>query len=235
MNIPQEQTTSLRVEPEEQTPLIPTVVRDVGAFLGSLALAYFSGWSTRDLVWSLWLSSLVAGFLYFLIGFISPIAQKNKTILERILAFIGGLYTLAFFSAHFGAFHYIHGSILDLFMPLVEQPNRVYLGNLTWRGATPFSFFGTIALALQGYWSFVVLNLAYDYKLFFPGIKKINQFTPYKNVIKLHFLLFAFGALYAIGLESYIVFALVFFVYFAPVSLWSLMFRSKKEQSTTKK
>lgn len=231
MNQPKRQTVLPKKEEQGRTWGVAPAVRDIGAFLGSLALAYFSGWSTKDLIWSLWLSSLVSGFLYFLIGHVSPVLEQGQTIVERVLKVIGGLIGLAFFSFHFGFFHYIHGSIVDLYMPLAEQPNRVYLGNLTWRGATPFSFFGTIALALQSYWSFVVLNLAYDYKLFFSGIKKIDQFIAYKNVIKLHFLLFALGGLFAIGLESFFAYAFVFAVYFMPKSVWSMLFRRKNISS----
>lgn len=231
MNIPQDQTTSLNAEPEEQEPLIPPVVRDVGAFLGSLALAYFSGWSTKDLVWSLWLSSLVSGYLYFFIGFIIPVLEKGQTILDRAFKVIGGLFGLVFFTLHFGFFHYLHGSMLDLFIPLIDHPDRVYVGHLTWRGGAFFSMFDTAVIALRHYWPFLLLTLIYDSKLITSGIKKIEQLRGYKNVAKLHFLLFAFGALYVIGLESYLVFALVFFVYFAPTSLWSFLFRRRIESA----
>lgn len=231
MNPLERQTVLPKKEEQGRTWGISPDVRDIGAFLGSLALAYFSGWSTKDLIWSLWLSSLVSGFLYFLIGYVSPVLEQGQTIVERALKVIGGLIGLAFFSFHFGFFHYIHASILDLFMPLMEQPNRVYIGKLTWRGSTPFSFFGTTAVALQSYWSFVVLNLAYDYKLFFSGIKKRDQFIAYKNVIKLHLLLFVLAGLFAIGLESFFAFAFVFAVYFMPTSVWSILFRRKNNAS----
>ncbi|MBI3586495.1 MAG: hypothetical protein HY088_05145 [Ignavibacteriales bacterium] len=231
MNTPEKQAAILTTEGKEQPWFVPPVIRDIGAFLGSLALAYFSGWSTKDLVWSLWLSSLVSGFLYFLIGYASPVLEQGQTIMERVMKVIGGVLGLAYFCVHFGAFHYVHGSILDLFMPLTEQPNRVYLGNLTWRGATPFSFFGTVALAFRSYWSFALLNLIYDYKTVLSGTEKLEHFKAYKNVLKMHFLLFALAGLFAIGLESFLTFALVFAVYFMPTSVWSMLFRRKNESS----
>lgn len=231
MDTSEKQAPIPKTEDAEQTQFLPPIVLDIGAFLGSLALAYFSGWSTKDLVWSLWLASLVSGFLYFLIGFFSPVLAQGQTIIERAMKVIGGLVGLAFFAFHFGFFHYIHGSIVDLFMPLAEQPNRVYLGNLTWRDAISFSFFGTIALAFQSYWAFVVISLVYDYQLLSSGIKKIEQLKAYKNVARLHLLLFAFAGLFAVGIESFFTFALVFAVYFMPTSVWSMLFRRKDNSS----
>ena len=35
---------------------------DLVAFLVGLAIVWVRGWSTTDLIWSLWLSSLVVGY-----------------------------------------------------------------------------------------------------------------------------------------------------------------------------
>lgn len=46
-----------------ETTLIARVLPDIVAFVLGLGLAWFLEWETRDLVWSLWLCSLVLGYL----------------------------------------------------------------------------------------------------------------------------------------------------------------------------
>ncbi|MEK9135967.1 MAG: DUF6498-containing protein [Bacteroidota bacterium] len=86
------------------------VVLDVLGFVASLTLTYFFGWSTKDLVWSLWISSLTIGYLYLLLGFAEPVARKGFGPGDRILRAVGGLIGLAFFTLHFGGAHYVYGS-----------------------------------------------------------------------------------------------------------------------------
>ena len=59
-------------------PASPAPVRwakawpDALAFGGGLALAWFGGWQTKDLVWSLWLSSLLVGYAMIVWMIFSP-------------------------------------------------------------------------------------------------------------------------------------------------------------------
>ncbi len=101
------------------------------AFLLGISAVYFLKWTTTDLVWSLWLSSLVIGYLtilsiivagvYFGLHVIYHSDFPEKDRLKAIL--IGGsmaLFLLGFFSLHFCGFHSGHAVFLISFFPLKE-------------------------------------------------------------------------------------------------------------------
>lgn len=61
-------------------------------------MAWWCGWRTGDLVWSLWLSSLVIGIASLVLG-------------AKVSA-------VPFFTVHFGLFHFVHSVfLLALFPP----------------------------------------------------------------------------------------------------------------------
>lgn len=85
------------------------VLPDALAFGIGLAVAYFLGWETKDLVWSLWLCSLVLGYLTllsaiggFVYGGFWAFGQKDCSARQRVLAILigiaAGLFFLGFFS-----------------------------------------------------------------------------------------------------------------------------------------
>src|SRR3954470_5261777 len=98
---------------------------DAIAFLAGLGLAWSQRWNTTDLVWSLWLSSLVVGYAMIVwqvsgplrdvaAGVVqdpdhSPGAVGGKLAVIGILG-AGTLLGLAFFTFHFGFFHYVHSA-----------------------------------------------------------------------------------------------------------------------------
>jgi hypothetical protein len=45
------------------------------SFFGVLAMAIYSQWSAKDLLWGLWISSLSIGYLTLLAGFLGHILQ----------------------------------------------------------------------------------------------------------------------------------------------------------------
>src|SRR5436305_580384 len=94
---------------------------DAVAFVAGLAVAWWAGWNTSDLVWSLWLSSLVVGYstIIWMIG--RPVisllraswrdralvASDPRSLVVFALLVLGGAsLMLAFFTVHFGGFHY---------------------------------------------------------------------------------------------------------------------------------
>ncbi|MBM4156520.1 MAG: hypothetical protein FJ221_16050 [Lentisphaerae bacterium] len=110
------------------------IVPDIAAFAGWLTLAWYFKWETRDLVWSLWLSSLVVGYLTLLsalgaglvIG-VHALRQKEFPVKRRWAVALGGLavglFMLAFFSVHFCGFHAGHSVFLQGFFPIEGLPS----------------------------------------------------------------------------------------------------------------
>jgi len=101
----------------------------MAAFALGLGIAWKLHWQATDLVWSLWLGSLVLGYLTILstIGGgvyfgINVIAHKEFPRKHRLTAVLIGtaaaLLFLGFFSLHFCAFHAVHAGFLSIFFPL---------------------------------------------------------------------------------------------------------------------
>jgi len=119
-------------------PNLQTILLDVAAFAVGLASARLLGWNTTDLVWSLWLGSLVVGYLSILsvigkgayIGSVIvagdgfPAQYRGRAIL---IGSAVALFVLAFFSLHFCAFHAVHASFLSSFFPLGEVPKGAFI------------------------------------------------------------------------------------------------------------
>ncbi len=102
---------------------------DLLAFGFGIGMAYLFHWETRDLVWSLWLSSLTMGYVTILSTIAGGVylglrivrhddfpANMKTPALWGILGV--ALFFLGFFSLHFCAFHAGHASFLSDFFPI---------------------------------------------------------------------------------------------------------------------
>ena len=225
---------------------------DALAFAGGLALAWFGQWQTKDLVWSLWLSSLLVGYAMIVWSIFGPAfligrgawreramfreEPKGKMVLGGSVLLLGSLFMLAFFTVHFGGFHFVHSVFLNSFFPM--QP-----GKSTWPGLALY------LAVLRAYWPFVLVAAVAERQAFrLPGTppetppdtsvkaadvnRRLAQsregFTgmmaPYRNVVRLHLLIFFFAFAHFAKLENFLVYAVVYAVYFFP---WRLVKRDK--------
>ena len=111
---------------------------DALAFAVGLAVAWWAGWKAADLVWSLWLSSLVVGYSIILWTMARPAltiargAWRDRELVREmhaewspagllfggLILLGGGLLVVGFVAFHFGMFHYIHSQFLISFFPL---------------------------------------------------------------------------------------------------------------------
>lgn len=210
-------------EPSRFIELKPRLV-DILAFFGSLSLAFFLGWSSKDLLWGLWLTSFLGGISYTTWCLVIRKLLTAESMPQRIFMAIAGLIGAAFFSVHFGMFHYVYASMLDLPWPLRSDPGRVYVGHLTWRGVSEFSFFETLWLAIQSYWTLAFINIGRDYASLFRADAKYDNFQAYRKVLRLHFVMMLMVFLNFLGLESFALFVIFFLILYAPNSLWKTVF-----------
>jgi hypothetical protein len=192
---------------------------DAVAFAAGLGVAWFAGWDTTDLVWSLWLASLVVG--YAMIGWLIFSRAWGSAGLMA-----GGVILLAFFTFHFGMFHFVHSVFLNGFFPV--GPRGAGLMNLELYGEVVrryWMFLPVAALAEREH--FRRPEAAGDAKAAFRALtdrKGGAMMTPYRNVVRLHLLIFFFAAAHVLKLESFLVYAVVYAVYFFP---WRLVKRDK--------
>lgn len=217
---------------------------DALAFAAGLGLAAWQGWNTADLVWSLWLSSLCVGYaiigwtlsapLRDLLGGIardrSDLTGPGPKAVTIGLFSVGTLFGLAFFTVHFGGFHFVHSIFLQLFFP-IEADGQIV------RGAPTASLYTEV---LSRYWWFLPVAFLAERAAFRPApagppdtavtpeaiarrkasALQAPMTAPYRNVVRMHLLIFFFAFAHFARLENLAVYAVVYAVYFFP---WRLL------------
>jgi hypothetical protein len=178
---------------------------DLLAFAGTVALAIGFRWQARDLIWSLWISSLSFGFVWMLTAYLCAlVCVPGKA---KLAAAVGGLFLMAFFTFHFGMFHFVHGAFLIEFFPLNPEKS----------GGMP-SLLTLARPALAAYWPFVLMTLVSRARDLpwrqLPGDQGKGLFQPYLNVIRMHLLIFVFAGLQLAHLSNLALFPILLFYFF---------------------
>ncbi len=183
---------------------IPAVLLDVVAFSAAIVLAGALRWEATDLIWGLWLSSLVIGYTTIVATIVVGARQSG---LPPALAVPGALAVLGFFTVHFGGFHLAHGAFLGGFFP----PDDV-------EGMRP-GLLNVLPVILRLYWPFVLVSLVAKLPHLVPERAKLGAtdhlMKPYGNVVKMHLLIFVFAGLHVAGLTRYAIYP-VLIAYFFP-------------------
>jgi hypothetical protein len=169
-----------------------------------LGVAWHYQWRTTDLVWSLWLSSLV-------VGYASIVQTTWRT--SSGLAVVG---TLAFFTFHFGMFHFVHSCFLNFFFPVVGSREE-------------FPTVATYAAVVWRYSMFLPAAFLAERAAFAKGARAsdFDFIRPYLNVFRMHGLIFAFVLAYFLNVNGFAVYAVVYAVYFFP---WRLILTREHER-----
>jgi hypothetical protein len=246
MQITPEATVTFRLRDgaEKATPDWLSAFPDLIAFAVGLAVAWWGNWSAGDLVWSLWLSSLSVGYAMILwtigqpaavLAFAAwrarndPMSNQRTVVVIWALILIGAAFMLAFFTVHFGGFHYVHSSLLLSFFP-IDAPGVV---NPHWPSIPIY------AEIFRRYWVFLPAAFLSHRSAFLrkplsledkpslqsiTGGRKPRDFfgEPYRNVLRMHGLIFFFFLAHFTGLENFGVYAVIYAVYFFP---WRLVRR----------
>lgn len=152
-----------------------------------------------------------------------PESEAVRFLMNFIINLPSTAFILCFFTIHFGGFHFVHSIFLNGFFPLT--------------GDTPFGksiegtcgmFLTFISVSVISYWPFIVTSAAAslgDIRNTVTGKKGDIFLNPYKNVIKMHLMIFIIAFMGAGGLKPYILYAALV-VYFFP---FSKLFRFKKK------
>ncbi len=220
-----------------------SAVPDLIAFILGLGMAWLFSWQTRDLIWSLWLSSLTLGYATIVISLLGAVQRQKRhsdeplyvpqkvdlkvpiprlpptmrvksTLYKRSplnLDVFGVFFMLVFFTFHFGMFHFVHGAFVSFFFPLKDSPSRDFPNMLN-----------LSLLALRNYWPFVfAVAISMRQQLIKAWqIPDASMTAPYMNVLRLHFLIFFFAGVHFANLDNFLIYAVVYFVYFFPFSLF---------------
>lgn len=218
---------------------------DVLAFVIGLAMAWVFDWQTADLIWSLWLSSLLVGYAMIVWKLTAPLREVARGMAADhspgfagakvgTLVIVGAttLFGLAFFTVHFGGFHYVHSAFLNLFFPVDPKYAR------------DFPHLALYVEIFRRYWWFVPAAAIAEREGFrrskpspqdtavtAEAIKARkargdSMMQPYKNVIRLHLLIFFFAFAHFVHLANFWIYAVAYAVYFFP---WRILKRANAE------
>jgi len=227
---------------------------DAIAFTAGLAAAWWAGWGAGDLVWSLWLSSLVVGYSIIVWTIARPafhigrgawgarsltVPHPKALLAFWSLLFIGVLFGLAFFTIHFGMFHYIHSQLMISFFPIETGGSSA---SATGAGMSIY------AEIMRRYWTFLPAAFLAERAAFMrkplsleldlsaaasPGAKNVRTsrvqnlvWGPYRSVARMHVLIFFFFFAHFARLDNFVVYAVVYAAYFFP---WRLVRRTAIE------
>jgi hypothetical protein len=201
-------------------------------------------WQTTDLVWSLWLGSLVLGYATILAvpaagivaGFRAIKATGealSKLWLPILVGSVGGLFFLAFFSLHFCGFHAGHSVFLQQFFPLDGMPRDGF-------GAAfmnpPLLWILVFRHLIKPYGLFLIPALIAERKHVFAPLLRVLRSSdsgdqskkakkniggdimgrPYINVVRMHLLIFFFAFAHFLKIQPFLVYTVVYAVYFFP-------------------
>lgn len=148
---------------------------------------------------------------------------------------VGTLFLLAFFTLHFGGFHFVHSVFLANLFPLFQ-------------GGTDDQSFINWPLyqeVVERYWVFLPVAFLAEREAFWKSERappdlavttaavarrkkntvNSSMMAPYKNVIRMHLLIFFFAAAHFARLDNFLVYAVVYAAYFFP---WRLIRRDNK-------
>jgi hypothetical protein len=132
-----------------------------------------------------------------------------------------GFFFLAFFSVHSGGFHSIHAVLLGGFFPLEGVPTSDFGDGFM---NPPKLICLVFRHLMHSYGIFIIPALIAKRKHIFKALQKGAKVggigaamgRPYVNVIRMHMLIFFFAFAHALKLDSFLVYAVVYFVYLFP-------------------
>ena len=167
------------------------------------------------------------------------ISSPMSVVAMGAVMLVGGLFLLAFFTIHFGGFHYVHSQFLIEFFPL--HPGEGLRHGLADRS--------TYLEVFRRYWKFLPMAFVAERAAFMKkgfaatpddlsvtaaaiaarklanAKKPASGFAePYRNVMRMHFLIFFFAFAHFAKVENFGVYAVVYTVYFFP---WRLVRRNR--------
>lgn len=203
------------------------VALDALGFAIGLAVSFGLGWQTSDLLWGLWLSSLVVGFTTLVVGVVRAPALAPVRTGSLVAAKIAAV---LFFTLHFGLFHFVHSLFL---MGLFPPAGVASVSGNVMRYDSLGAVYGAV---LRSGWPWLVAAaLAERHALvrawqaaLAPGTVTVannprqgfDAFGPYRNVIRMHLLIFALLFLAMAGADGAIACVLVQAAWFFP---WRLV------------
>lgn len=200
---------------------LPSIWLSAVLFVFGMAAAWWGDWRLHDVIWGFWVTSLAVGYLMILGILVHQARHQQRDLgMTPAQAWGGALFLLAFFSFHFGFFHWGHAQFLTAM--------------LDWPEASQFSVH-LVPEIFAKYWPIVLAGLlfrlpdlhAYLSRRFETMSRRQDvgkaagdaMALPYAGVIRLHLAIFGLFGLAMLELPELPMFALAYAWFFLPFDL----------------
>jgi hypothetical protein len=204
-----------------RTSLRPPTRRELwldglGFALG-LGQAWLVGWRVAELLWSLWLSSLLFGGAWMLLAVLRAQARDADCRVSSLRWMQASL--LLFSVLHFGGFHLLHSAFLTFFFPLLPPG---------------FGFGEHYLQVLRVCWPWLLAAACVEHRMLasVPIVRLarttadrerrpqnlfgLDPMPAYRNVLRMHLLLITAIPLWHAKVPTVVIYLLVYAVYFWP-------------------
>ncbi len=153
--------------------------------------------------------------------------NSSRLVIKTLASMPAALFMLFFFLGHFGGFHAGHALFLGVFVPLeLDIPGT--FDSLADARELFISFFRVL---ISEYWPYLLSVAVMNFSLYKTAImskdNRNNMILPYKNVIRIHMLIFVLAPLSMLGAGKIVLITVLFFFYF-PVEKTIAWYRSRK-------
>lgn len=191
--------------------------RNLALFGLTVLIAWLQDWQAADIAWSMWISSLVTGYAWIVVTILTsghqimysdgfggkiPVSVEARPSASAMVVL--GLFLLAFFTVHFGGFHFGHAQFLKIFFPV--------------EGIDEDTHFKTVILTtLALYWPFVTVSMAERSMALFKAAgegRTFNLFAPYLAVMKNHVMIIVIGFASLLIKQELVLWLLLAFYFF---------------------
>ena len=171
------------------------------AFGVTVAFAWLMRWEAGDLMWGIWASSALYGWVFGLVLIVNNPEEVDAGDGSEKGRFVA---VLVFFTGVFGVFHYAQGMFLNMIFPITPLEGwALFLYPLT---------------AFTWYWGVVLTTFYSRWPELLGATKPSDQFNrilePGKNVVKMQVLIFVFMFMSAAGLIRFAVYPVLVFYFF---------------------
>lgn len=154
--------------------------------------------------------------------------NSGRPVIKALLYMPSALFLFFFFLGHFGGFHAGHAIFLDIIVPMELHVPEAF-DSLADARELFISFFRVL---LSEYWPYVLSVAVMNFNTYKKAItsknSRNNMILPYKNVIRIHILIFVLAPLSRLEAGKIVLIVVLFFFYF-PVEKTIAWYRSRKK------